>query len=159
MGEGEGGMIWENSTETCKLPCVKQNYQCQFNARSRAPKASALEQPREILWGGRWKRVQNGGAASAAKLCQSRPTLCNPIDGSPTGSSVPGILQARILAWVAICFSSAWKWKVKVKSISRVWLLQSCLTLRLLATPWTAAFHAPPYMGFSRQEYWSGVPL
>ena len=78
------------------------------------------------------------------------PTLWNPIDGSPPGSPVPGILQARILEWVAISFSSAWKWKVKVKSLSRVWLL---------ATPWTAAYQAPPSMGFSRQEYWSGVPL
>ena len=108
VGEGEGGMIWENSTETCKLPCVKQNDQCKLDAGSRAPKASALEQPREIWWGGRWK-VQNGGAAAAAKSCQSCPTLCDPIDGSPTGSSVPGIVQARILAWVAISFSNAWK--------------------------------------------------
>ena len=68
----------------------------------------------------------------------------------PLGSSVPGILQARTLEWVAISFSSAWKWKVKVKSLSRV---------RLLETPWTAAYQAPPPMGFSRQEYWSGVPL
>ena len=77
-------------------------------------------------------------------------TLCDPIDGSPTGSSVPGIFQARILEWVAISFSNAWKWKMKVKSLSRV---------RLLATPWTAANQAPPSTGFSRQEYWSGVPL
>ena len=76
--------------------------------------------------------------------------LCDPKDGSPPGSAVPGILQARTLEWVAISFSSAWKWKVKVKSLSRV---------RLLATPWTAAHQAPPSMGFSRQEYWSGVPL
>ena len=76
--------------------------------------------------------------------------LCDPIDGSPPGSSVPGILQARTLEWVVISFSSAWKWKVKVKSLSRVWPS---------ATPWTAAFQAPPSMGFSRQEYWSGVPL
>ena len=78
------------------------------------------------------------------------PTLCDPTDGSPIGSLVPGILQARILEWVAISFSNAWKWKVKVKSLSRV---------RLLATPWTAAHQAPPSMGFSRQENWSGVPL
>ena len=77
-------------------------------------------------------------------------TLCNPIDGSPPGSPLPGILQARTLEWVAISFSNAWKRKVKVKSLSRV---------RLLATPWTAAHQAPPSMGFSRQEYWSGVPL
>ena len=89
-------------------------------------------------------------AAAAAKSLQSCPTLCDPIDGSPPGSPVPGILQARTLEWVAISFSSAWKWKVKVKSLSRV---------RLLATPRTAAYQAPLSMGFSRQEYWSGVPL
>ena len=86
----------------------------------------------------------------AAKLLQSCPTLCNPIDGSPPGSPVLGILQARILEWVAISFSNAWKWKVKGKLLSRVWLL---------AIPWTTAYQAPPSMGFSRQEYWSGVPL
>ena len=89
-------------------------------------------------------------AATAAKLLQSCPTLCDPIDGSPPGSSVPGILQARMLEWVAISFSNAWKWKVKVKSLSHAWLL---------VTPWTAAHQAPLSMGFSRQEYWSGVPL
>ena len=83
------------------------------------------------------------------KLLQSCPTLCDPIDGSPPGSPVPGILQARTLEWVAISFSNAWKWKVKVKLHSRVWLF---------STPWTAAFQAPPFTGFSRQEYWSGVP-
>ena len=88
-------------------------------------------------------------AAAAAKSRQSCLTLCDPIDGSPPGSPVPGILQARTLEWVAIAFSNAWKWKVKVKSLSRVWLL---------AAPWTAAYQAPPSMGFSRQEYWSGVP-
>ena len=88
--------------------------------------------------------------AAAAKSLQSCPTLCDPIDGSPLGSSVPGIFQARILEWVAISFSNAWKWKVKVKSLSPA---------RLLETPWTAAYQAPPSMGFSRQEYWSGVPL
>ena len=86
----------------------------------------------------------------AAKSLQSCPTLCNPIDGSPPGSAVPGILQARTLEWVAISFSSAWKWKVKVKSLSRVWLF---------ATPWTEAYQAPPSLEFSRREYWSGVPL
>ena len=87
--------------------------------------------------------------AVAAKSLQSCPTLWDPIDGNPTGSPVPGILQARILEWVAISFSNAWKWKVNVKSLSPV---------RLSATPWTAAYEAPPPMGFSRQEYWSGVP-
>ena len=85
-----------------------------------------------------------------AKSLQLCPTLCDPIDGSPPGPPVPGILQARTLEWVAISFSNAWKWKVKVKSLSRI---------RLLATPWTAAYQAPPSMGFSRREYWSGVPL
>ena len=85
-----------------------------------------------------------------AKSLQSCLTLCDPIDGSLPGSPVPGILQARTLRWVAISFSNAWKWKVKVKSLSRVWLF---------ATPWTAAYQAPLSMGFSRQEYWSGVPL
>ena len=61
-------------------------------------------------------------AAAAAKLLQLCPTLCDPIDGSPPGSSIPEILQARTLEWVAISFSNAWKWKVKVKSLSRVWL-------------------------------------
>ena len=89
-------------------------------------------------------------AAATAKSLQSCPTLCNPIDGSPPGSPIPGILQARKLEWVAISFSNAWKWKVKVQSLSHV---------RLLVTPWTAAYQAPPPMGFSRQEYWSGVPL
>ena len=87
---------------------------------------------------------------TAAKSLQSCPTLCNPIDGSPPGSPVPGILQARTLDWAAISFSSAWKWKLKVKSFRRV---------RLLATPWTEAYQAPPSMGSSTQEYWSGVPL
>ena len=88
--------------------------------------------------------------AAAAKSCQSCPTLCDPINSSTPSSPVPGILQARTLEWAAISFSNAWKWKVKVKSLSRVWLL---------ATPWTAAYEAPPSMGFPRQECWSGVPL
>ena len=89
-------------------------------------------------------------AATAAKLLQSCPTLCDPMDCSLPGSPVPGILQARTLEWVAISFSSAWKWKVKVKSLSHIWLF---------ATPWTAAHQAPPSMGFSGQQCWSRVPL
>ena len=81
----------------------------------------------------------------------SRVRLCaTPIDDSPPGSAVPGILQARTLEWVAISFSNAWKWKVKVKSLSRVWLF---------TTPWTVAYQTPLSMGLSRQEYWSGLPL
>ena len=89
-------------------------------------------------------------AAAAAKSLQSCPTLCDPVDGSLPGSPVPGILQARTLEWVAISFSNAWKWEVKVKSLSRVWLF---------VTPWTAAHQASLSMEFSRQEYWSGKPF
>ena len=89
-------------------------------------------------------------AAAAAKSLRLCLTLCGPIDSSPPGSPIPGILQARTLEWVAISFSNAWKWKVKVKSLSRV---------QLLVTPWTAAYQAPPSMGFSRQESWSGLPM
>ena len=88
-------------------------------------------------------------AAAAAKSLQSCPTLCDPTDGSPPGSTVPGILQARTMEWVAISFSNAWKWKVKEKSLSRVWLF---------GTPWNAAYQSLLSVGFSRQEYWSGVP-
>ena len=84
-------------------------------------------------------------STAAAKSLQLRPTLHDPMDCSLPGSSIPGILQARTLEWVASSFSNAWKWKVKVKSLSRV---------QLLATPWTAAYQAPLPMGFSRQEYY-----
>ena len=94
--------------------------------------------------------LSDWAAAAAAKSLQSCPTLWDPIDGSLPGSPIPGILQARILEWVAMSFSNVYKWKVKVKLLSRV---------RLLMTPWTAAHQAPPCMGFSRQEYWSGVSL
>ena len=116
----------------------------------------------EIIFSGLWKPwpsvifiifltiLLHAAAAAAAKSLQSCPTLCDPIDGLPPGSPVPGILQARTLEWVAISFSSAWNWKVKMKSPSRA---------QLLATPWTTTHQAPPSMGFSRQEYWSGVLL
>ena len=99
-----------------------------------------------------WKRAKHNlvTAAADAKSLQSCPTLCDPRGGSPPGSPVPGILQARTLERVAISFSNAGKWKLKVKSLSRV---------QLLVTPWTAAYQAPLSMGFSRQEYWSGLPL
>ena len=104
----------------------------------------AMGRGRDTL--GVWNsHIHTATAAAAAKSLQSCPTLCDAID-----SPVPGILQARTLEWVAMSSSNAWKWKVKVKSLSRV---------RLLATPWIAAYQAPPSMGFSRQEYWSGVPL
>ena len=94
-----------------------------------------------------------GKLQSAAKSFQSCSTLCDPRDGSPPGSPVPGILQARTLEWIAISFSNAWKEKwssLSLKLLSRV---------RLFVTPWTAAHQVPPSMGFARQEYWSGVPL
>ena len=94
--------------------------------------------------------IKRYAAAAAAESLQLCPTLCDPIDGSPPGSPDPGILQARTLEWVSISFPNAWQWKVKVKSLSHV---------RLLATPWSAAYQAPLSMGFSRQEYWRGVPL
>ena len=94
--------------------------------------------------------MEMSAAAAAAKSVQSCLTLCDPVDVSPPGSPVPRIPQARTLEWVAISFSSAWKWKVKVKSLSCV---------QLFKTPWTAAYQAPPSMGFSRQGYWSRVPL
>ena len=101
------------------------------------------------IWKSRMIRTcdSENAAAKSLQLCL---TLCDPIDSSPPGSAVPGILRARTLEWVAISLSNAWKWKVKVKLLSRV---------RLVATPWTAAHQAPPSMGFSRQEYWSGAPL
>ena len=99
--------------------------------------------------GNRNKTIKSA-AATAAKSLQLCPTLCDPIDGSPPGSPIPGILQPRTLEWGAISFSNAWKWKVKVKSLSHVWLL---------VTLWTAAYQAPLSMGFSRQEFRSGVPL
>ena len=122
-----------------------------------------------IIWkdpdaGKNWRREEKGMTedemvgkhhwlsehAAAAKSLQSCPTLCDPIGGSPPGSPVPGILQARTLEWVTISFSNAWKWKVEVKLLSRV---------QLLVTPWTAAYQAPLSMGVSRQEYCSGLPL
>ena len=109
------------------------------------------EYGKEMMLESNWKhQCEIWPTTVSAKSLQSCPTLWDPIDGSPPGSPIPGILQARTLEWVAISFSNAWKWKVKVKSLSCV---------QLLATPWTAAYQAPPSMGFSRQEYWSGLPL
>ena len=120
----------------------KLNNICLNNQLTKEEIISGIRKPFE------WMKMK--AAAAAAKSLQSCPTLCDPIDGSPPGFPVPGILQARTLEWAAISFSNAWKWKVKVKSLSHVWLL---------ATPWTVAHQAPPSMGFPRQEYWSGVPL
>ena len=115
-----------------------------------SPVLLPLYQPLSLIVGSHSLIKLDHAAAAAAKLLQSCPILCDPIDGSPPGSAVPGILQARTLEWVAISFFNAWKWKVKGKSLSCV---------RPSVTPRTAAFQAPLSMGFSRQEYWSGVPL
>ena len=96
-----------------------------------------------------WLIIATWIAAAAAKSLQSCLTLCDPIDGSPPGFFVPGILQARTPEWVAISCSNTWKWRVKVKSLSHVWLFE---------TPWTVAYQDSPCMGFSRQECWSGFP-
>ena len=130
--------LWQ--TQTCMK---KQRHH--FPDKGRIVKATVFP---VVMYGcERWTIKK---AAAAAKSLQSCPTLCDPIDGSPPGSPIPGILQERTLEWVAISFSSAWKWKVKVKSLSHVWLF---------TTTWTAAYQAPPPVGFSRQEYWSGLPL
>ena len=105
------------------------------------------QQTRSLRHSECWKLMW---AAAAANSLQSCPTLCDPIDCSPLGSTIPGILQARTLEWVAISFSNAWKGKVKVKSLCHVWLF---------GTSWTAAYQASPSLGFSRQEYWNGLPL
>ena len=127
----------------CPKDCVPQEKPLQWEAH--APQQESIpwfvaagEKP---VW--QWR-------CNAAKSRQSCPTLCDPIDSSPPGSPVPGILQARTPEWVAISFSNAWKWKVKVKSLSLI---------QLFVTPWTAAYQAPPSMGVSRQEYWSGSPV
>ena len=129
-----------------------QEMQVQFLGQKDPLEESITTHSSVLAWGIPWTEKPGGlqSAAAATKSLQSCLTLCDPMDCSLPGCSIHGILQARTLEWVAISFSSAWKWKVKVKSLSHV---------RLLVTPWTAAYQAPPSMGFSRQEYWSGVPL
>ena len=139
---GENNSKW-NNWQRINFQNIQaaQITQCQENKQ---PNLKVGERPKQTFLQGRYAML------CYAKSLQSCPTLCDPIDGSPPGSPVPGILQARTLEWVAISFPNAWKWKVKVKSLSRVWL---CVT------PWTAAYQAPASMGFSRQEYWSWVSL
>ena len=119
-----------------------------WTAAHQAPLSTGFS--RQEYWTGLPFPSPKEANAATAKSLQSCPTLCNPIDGSPPGSAIPGILQVRTLKWVAISFFNAWKWKVKVKSLSHV---------RLFTTPWTAAYQALLPMRFSRQEYWSGLPL
>ena len=135
------------------LPFLNAHSDPERGRHCRAPRVKDTHQRPRATWRGgvsSQPATWFSAAAAAAKSLQSQLTLCDPIDGSPPGSPIPGILQARTLEWVAISFPNAWKWKVKVKSLSRVWLL---------ATPWTASHQAPLFTGFSRQEYWSGVPL
>ena len=118
-----------------------------------------MENPMD--WGD-WRSAESNmtAAAAAAKSLLSCLTLCDPIDGSPSGSAIPGILHARTLEWVAISFSNAWKWKVKVKSLSPVQPFATPWTASFFFFfPWTASYQAPLSMGFSRKEYWSGLPL
>ena len=131
-------------------PNLSQNrglLQCAFHSRQMAKILELQHETPEVY--SRFMNVGCFSAAVAAESLQSCPTLCDPIDGSPPGSPVPGILQARTLEWVAIS-SNAWKGKVKVKSLSCV---------QLFMTLWTVAYQAPPSMGFPRHEYWSRVPL
>ena len=131
----------ENGSEMTECPCPPAVWDV-AGGKFFSPKAPRVQARLSWLDGER--------GSGTTKPLQSCPTLCYPIDSSPPGSPVPGILQARTLEWVAISFPNAWKWKVKVKLFSCVWPSM---------TPWTAAFQAPPSMGFSRQEYLSRVPL
>ena len=149
----------------CIIIC-ETDHQTRCDAWDKVLRVGALGWPWGMGWGGRWEwgsrwetqvhpclihvNVWQNPLLLLLKSLQSCPTLCDPIDSSTAGSSVYGILQARTLEWVAISFSKAWKWKVKVKSLSRIWLF---------VTLWTAAYEAPPSIGFPRQEYWSGLPL
>ena len=130
---------WKWKVKVKSLSCVRP-LATSWTAAYQAP--SSMGFSRQEYWSG--LPLPSPTVKPAAKSLQLCPTLCNPIDCSPPGSPIPGILQARTLEWVAISFSNAWKWKVKVKSLSRVWLS---------ATPWTEAYQAPPSMGFSRQKY------
>ena len=138
-------------TKICPGICI---FLCVIQASNIKAKLSALgkNSPEESLkkWETNFLSSCITTTTTTTKSLQSCPTRCDPRDGSPPGFPVPGTLQARTLERVAISFSNAWKWKVKGKSLSRV---------LLLATPWTAAYQAPPSMGFSTQEYWSGMPL
>ena len=114
-----------------KLPKLGFNRTCTKNSQRFKLDLEKAEEP-EIKFPtviGLLKK-QESSRKTSAKSLQLCPTLCNPMDGSPPGFPIPGILQARTLEWVAISFSNAWKWKVKVKSLSHV---------RLFATTWTVA--------------------
>ena len=132
------GQMNGNTSQVQSLSCLQTARWRSWASSCHSPMSTLSVSPVKVL------------IAAAAKSLQSCPTLWDPIDSRPSGSPFPGILQARTLEWVAVSFSNAGKWKVKGKSLSRV---------RPLATPWTAAYQAPPSMGFSRQEYCSGVPL
>ena len=132
---------WKNSYDQHRQLIKKQRHYF----ANKGPSSQSYGFSSSHVW--KWEFDYKAAAATAAKSLQSCPTLWDSMDCSLPGFSIHGILQARTLKWVAISFSNAWRWKVKVKSLSHVWLL---------ATPWTAAYHAPPSMGFSGQQYWSG---
>ena len=146
----EKGMATHSSILAWRIPWTEEPRGLQSMGSQRIPQDRATNTFTVFTTSATWGPCLAHAAATTAKSLQSCPTLYDPIDGSPPGSPVPGIPQARTLEWVAISFSNAGKWKVKVKSLSQV---------RSLGTSWTAAYQAPPSMGFSRQEYWSGVPL
>ena len=126
---------------------IRNNFGRTLEIKKNPNRMMRPEKYKEVLKLNRSVYHKNSIAAAAAKSLQSCPTLCDPKDGSPPGSSAPGILQARTLEWVAISFSNAC---MHAKSFSRV---------HFCVTPWTAAHQAPLSPGFSRQEYWSGLPF
>ena len=132
-------LTWLSKTPLSLL-CWPDNTKTKIKSECWAPLCRRQDLKRNFSKGKSLKKHYTAPAAAAAKSLQSCPTLCDPRDGSPPGSPVPGILQARTLEWVAISFSNAWKWKIKVKSLSRVWPLE---------TPWTAALQASPSMGIT----------
>ena len=136
---------------TCRRTTVQTSRVSSCSLDSMGKKLLGCGWLEKIIWPkGPYSQSYGFSCESENEVAQSCPTLSDPMDCSPPGSSVCGIFQARVLGWGAIAFSNAWKWKVKVRSLSHV---------RLSATPWTAAYQAPRSVGFSRQEYWGGLPL
>ena len=172
-GAGELGPLWEEEITECSvLSCehIQRSWSLASQVKKRVLTRNQIDQNLDLGLPSLWScekihfycltlRICDmlfgqpnliGIPAAAAKSLQLCPTLCDPIDDSPPGSPIPGILQARTMEWIAISFSNAWKWKVKVKSLSHV---------RLFVTPWTIFYRAPLSMEFSRQKYCSRLPF